>query len=281
MDRGASCFPIRLRRDDLFTITKLDGNEDHLDLINLSDKALEYLSRIQVFRGREDSLFYHAIAIMHAPGYRTENAGALRQDWPRIPLPPTAEQLLISAELGKQITALFNVETPVPNVTNGDIRPELANIGIATRIGGGSLADDEYRVMARWGIRGNGGVTMPSTGRMVLRDYTSKERATWGERSEFNERALGAKTYDVYLNDAAYWRNIPLRVWEYTIGGYQVIKKWLSYREFGLLGRPLKPDEVGEVTNMVRRIAALLLLEETLDANYAAVKLATVPLNVS
>ena len=24
---------------------------------------------------------------------------------------------------------------------------------------------------------------------------------------------------------------VPAAVWEYTIGGYQVLKKWLSYRE--------------------------------------------------
>jgi len=37
--------------------------------------------------------------------------------------------------------------------------------------------------------------------------------------------------YDVYLNGSAYWKNVPLEVWEYRIGGYQVLKKWLSYRE--------------------------------------------------
>ena len=58
----------------------------------------------------------------------------------------------------------------------------------------------------------------------------------------------------MYLNGAAYWRNIPLNVWEYYIGGYQVVKKWLSYREEGILGRALKPEEAREVTNMARRI---------------------------
>jgi type ISP restriction-modification system protein len=37
--------------------------------------------------------------------------------------------------------------------------------------------------------------------------------------------SLGNTTYDVYLNDVAYWRNIPEKVWDYTIGGYPVIKK--------------------------------------------------------
>ena len=82
---------------------------------------------------------------------------------------------------------------------------------------------------------------------------------------------------DVYLNDVAYWRNIPVRVWEYTIGGYQVIKKWLSYREHKLLGRPLTTDEAREVMNIGRRIASILLLEPSLDANYQAIKGATYP----
>ena len=38
------------------------------------------------------------------------------------------------------------------------------------------------------------------------------------------------------------------------------MKKWLSYRERPLLGRDLKPDEARYVTEMTRRIAAILLL---------------------
>jgi hypothetical protein len=54
-----------------------------------------------------------------------------------------------------------------------------------------------------------------------------------------------------------------------------VIKKWLSYREKELLGRGLSMDEARYVTEMARRIAALLLLGPALDANYEAVKAAT------
>ena len=67
---------------------------------------------------------------------------------------------------------------------------------------------------------------------------------------------------------------MPLAVWEYTIGGYQVIKKWLSYREFSVLGRALKTDEVREVSYMARRIAALIALQPQLDANYALCRMA-------
>jgi len=47
-----------------------------------------------------------------------------------------------------------------------------------------------------------------------------------------------------------------------------------------LLGRSLKQEEVFEVTQMARRIAAILLLEPELDANYEAVKQATYPWSV-
>ena len=87
-------------------------------------------------------------------------------------------------------------------------------------------------------------------------------------------RLFGETTCDVYLNGAAYWRNIPVNVWEYYIGGYQIIRKWLSYREVEILGRPLKPEEAREVMNTARRIAAIILLQPKLDENYRKVKAA-------
>ena len=57
-------------------------------------------------------------------------------------------------------------------------------------------------------------------------------------------------------------------MWEYTLGGYQVIKKWLSYREQPLLGRSLTIAEVRYVTEIARRIAALLALQAQMDVNY-------------
>lgn len=75
---------------------------------------------------------------------------------------------------------------------------------------------------------------------------------------------------DVFLNSVAYWRDVPEKVWDFTIGGYQVMKKWLSYRERTLLGRDLTMDEVDYFTQMARRIAAIILLSEQLDENYRA-----------
>ena len=72
--------------------------------------------------------------------------------------------------------------------------------------------------------------------------------------------ALGDITFDIHLNDCAYWGNVPAAVWQYKLGGYQVLKKWLSYRERGVLGRTLRPEEVQHFTDTARGIAAILLL---------------------
>jgi hypothetical protein len=75
---------------------------------------------------------------------------------------------------------------------------------------------------------------------------------------------------DVYLNDQTFWTAIPEAVWEYRVGGYQVIKKWLSYRPLELLGRPLTVEESRHVTNMVRRLSIIVLMTDELNANYHA-----------
>ncbi len=162
-----------------------------------------------------------------------------------------------------------------PGVSRRDVLVAATTtaLGVAARVGGGSLnpAAGELDVTARWGIAGKGGVTMPGKGKGQERAYSPEELAALSAQPSAKQ-LLGDKTCDIFLNDVAYWRNVPARVWTYTLGGYQVIKKWLSYREKALLGRGLTLDELAYVTGMVRRIAVLLLLQPELDANYQNVK---------
>ena len=74
----------------------------------------------------------------------------------------------------------------------------------------------------------------------------------------------------MFLNTTIFWDGIPRDFWEYTLGGYQVLKKWLSYREREILGRSLRPEEAMDFTNNARRISAILALRPRLDAHYAA-----------
>jgi hypothetical protein len=88
------------------------------------------------------------------------------------------------------------------------------------------------------------------------------------------EKATAARlsgSFQEFLNSNVGWRNVPAKVWEYTISGYPVIKKWLSYREKELLGRNLTVEEARYVTDMTRRIAALMMLGPQSDESYHAV----------
>ncbi|MBN1887423.1 MAG: N-6 DNA methylase [Thermoflexales bacterium] len=242
---------------------------------NLSPAARAYLAVLGITdpdadAGTASLIWLHALAIGYSPAYLAENADGIRQDWPRVPLPDNQDALLASAQLGQQIAALLDTETPVSGVTSGKIRPELKTIAVATRIGGGNIDPDagELSVTAGWGHADKGGVTMPGKGKIV---GTPLPALALSEAEGLVE-GLGDEGYDIYLNDVVYWKNIPAKVWDYTIGGYQVIKKWLSYREHELLGRALTLDEVREVTNMARRIGAIILLEPALDENYTRIK---------
>ena len=151
---------------------------------------------------------------------------------------------------------MLDSDTPVPGVTEGVLRPEIAAIAVPAVAGGGNMTGDDFALTAGWGHFGVGEAVMPGQGRIAERPYTANERSALGEAVH----TLGTTTFDVYLNDRAYWSNVPSTVWNYKLGGYQVLKKWLSYRERKVLGRNLKPDEVQHFTNTARRIAAILTL---------------------
>ena len=222
---------------------------------NLSGAAQRYLHHL----GADvEDLFHHVLSTLHDPTYREANAGALRMEWPRIPLPGwpdgeadgAAETLAASAARGRELARLLDPEAPVPGVTQGTLRPEIAALAVPATTDGRNMTSDDFALTAGWGHYGTGDAVMPGQGRIVEREYIPEERA-----------ALGEKTLDVYLNDRAFWRNVPAAIWDYKLGGYQVLKKWLSYREHDVLGRALTPEEVLYFAEMTRRIGGMFVGE--------------------
>ncbi len=254
IERGALMFPAWLRDEGHGDGT---GAGRHA---NLSGKAQRYLDRLEL--GVED-LFYHVISVVHDPSYRATNAGALRMGWPRIPLPGwpdgeaegAAEALARSATHGRELAALLDPEMPVPGVTRTPLRPAAAAIAVPCTVGGRNMAGADFVVTVGWGHYGSGDAVMPGRGRAEERAYTPEETTAMLDALP----VLGDKTFDVYLNGEAFWRNIPAAVWDYRLGGYQILKKWLSYRERKVLGRNLRAEEVQHFADTARRIAALLL----------------------
>ena len=256
IERTAILFPMWLRDEGLGL--EGDGTQRRP---NLSPAAQGYLYRLGI--GVED-LFHHVLAVVHDPAYREANAGALRMEWPRIPLPGwpegdspgAAEELAVSAARGRELARLLDSETPVPGVTTGTLHPEIASIGVPATVDGHNMSGEDFSVTKGWGHFGTGDAVMPGQGRVEQRPYTADESAALGDAIS----TLGESTVDVYLNDRAYWRNIPAAVWNYKLGGYQVLKKWLSYRERKVLGRALRPEEVQHFTDTARRIGRILMV---------------------
>ncbi len=231
---------------------------------NLSATTTGYLAALGIGADADVAalVWHHALATLYSPAYLAENASGLRQGWPRIPLPDSAELLRRSAALGKLVAALLDPDTPVPGVTQGKLRPELRAIAVPTTRPG---QERDFRLTAGWGSRTDKGVTSPGRGTVEVRLYAADEATTVEQAS-----TLGARTCDVALNRATYWRGVPEAVWECRIGGYQVLKKWLSYRDASILDRSLLPAEVGHFQAAARRIAAVLLLGPALDEAHRA-----------
>ena len=254
MNSGVYCVPVR-RKDDGIEI----GGTGTQRRPNLSNAAQSYLERL----GADlKDLFHHVIVVLHDPSYREANADALRAEGPRIPLPgwPDGEAegaaavLAESAARGRELAALLDPDMPVPGVTVGALRPAIAAIAVPTTTDGRNMTGEDFAVTAGWGHFGSGDAVMPGQGRVVERAYMPFERAALGDAAP----VLGRTTFDIYLNPSAFWCNVPAAVWTYKLGGYQVLKKWLSYRERSVLDRALTPQEVLDLTDIARRTAAIL-----------------------
>ena len=261
MDRSATCFPVWLRPESADGQQQTLGDDEEQQQPNLTPQARAYLDQLGL---GVDDLFHHALAVLHDPAYQEANAGALRMEWPRIPLPGwpegntpgAADELTASAARGRELAALLDPEAPVPGVTTGTLRPELAVIAVPSTDDDHNMAGDDFALTAGWGHFGTGDAVMPGTGRAVERDYTAPEQEAMADAAD----VLGDSTLDIHLNDKALWSDVPAAVWNYKLGGYQVLKKWLSYREHKVLGRNMHPEDVRHFTDTARRIAAILML---------------------
>lgn len=289
MTPNVVAIPLRLKKEE----TQIDMfSTGQVVRANLSAAARAYLASLGINdpdNGQLENGLYayeiiwlHALAIGYAPAYLNENKDGIQNDWPRIPLPASRAALVESAVLGKIISGLLDTETPLEqslraaapaakqsaesqsSASNGSAPSDgrllradalamtLPSIAVLRRSDNAQINPQagDLAVEAGWGSFGKENVVMPGKGTIVTR----------------------GESLDVYLNENVYWENIPVQVWEYTIGGYQVIKKWLSYREKKILGRDISVEEAREVTGMARRIAALLALEAQLDENYRRIK---------
>jgi hypothetical protein len=217
-----------------------------------------------------DAIWWHSLAVAFSPLYLEDNADGLTIDWPRIPLPDDRAIFDSSVALGRRLAGLLDTEADVPGITSGAVADHFKTLG--------NISATDLRITASWGSKDSRGRINPGNGKVEIRTWKSGENAALksgfaavGVAEPRGFELLGPPV-DVYLNGTTHWQAVPEAVWNYYIGGYKVIKKWLSYREESVLGRALSKEEAREVTAMVRRIAAIILMTDELDENYIATR---------
>jgi predicted helicase len=94
---------------NFFPLLTPDDHDGNVARPNLSQSVQNYLKSRSL---PTETVFRHIVATLHAPSYRIENAGALRMDWPRVPLPADADTLRASADLGATLATLLDPEAP-------------------------------------------------------------------------------------------------------------------------------------------------------------------------
>ncbi len=243
------------------------------DSQNLEPNIAKSLKQELANRGvSSDQLFDHILATLNAPRYEQDYIDALRIDWPRIPFPRDIAVFKNSADLGSRLSDLLDAEVEIDGVTRGSL---LAGLSVIAPPRGKS-----FEVTAGWGYvqrRDNGTrLVMPGGGKAVERAWTDGERELLSQLAERHKLditelldLIGSRAIDVYINGDAMWVGVPEKVWEYTLGGYQVLKKWLSYREFDILARPLSGAEALDFSKTSRRITEILCMGPALDAAHA------------
>ncbi len=131
----------------------------------------------------------HALAVGYAPAWLAENEAGIRQDWPRIPLPNSADLLRKSAAFGARVAALLDPDKPVLGVTEGAILPALRTIAVPAKRGGGQMTESDRDVTAGWGHAGKDNAVMPGRGpdrNARLRIAGSRDRSTSGAARRAN-----------------------------------------------------------------------------------------------
>ncbi len=85
------------------------------------------------------------------------------------------------------------------------------------------------------------------------------------------KRAYQEKTGRVFINSQQYFEGIPREVWEYRIGSYQVLDKWLKDRK----GLSLPPDDVEHYLKVITAIKHTINLQQQIDQLYPSIEALT------
>lgn len=81
-------------------------------------------------------------------------------------------------------------------------------------------------------------------------------------------QAYNVKEKRVYISKTQYFEGIESDVWEYQIGGYQVLDKWLKDRKT----RILSTEDIKHYCRVVTALAKTIEIQQEIDLSYPQVE---------
>ena len=177
--------------------------------------------------GPEDA-FRYIYAVFHSPTYRQRYDQFLRADFPRVPIINDARLFQTLVALGRQLTQLHLMESPL-----------LSQTRIGFPVQGEDVIESGHPKYVPPGSSLPGHTAPLKEGRV----YISKDNNSSCKRGQ-------------------YFEGIPQGVWEFRFGGYQPMEKWLKDRK----GRELSFDELKHYQRMGIALAETGRLMEEIDA---------------
>ena len=177
--------------------------------------------------GPED-VFHYIYAVFHSPTYRQRYDQFLRADFPRVPSIDDVELFRALVGMGRQLTQLHLLESPA-----------LSQAGMGFPVPGDYVVESGYPKYVPPGSSLPGQAAPLEEGRV----YISKEDSKSGKRGQ-------------------YFEGISPDVWEFRIGGYQPMEKWLKDRR----GHTLSFEDLNHYQRMGFALADTGRLMQEIDA---------------
>ena len=176
--------------------------------------------------GPEDVLHY-IYAVFHSPAYRERYDQFLRSDFPRVPIPDTPDMFRALASVGQRLTDahLMNSNAPSPSP-------------IGFPVTGDNIIEKAHPKYYAPGEKPPGVRSPLERGRV----YISKNNRRSGKRGQ-------------------HFDGLAPEIWEFRIGGYQPMRKWLQDRQ----GRPLTFDDLRHYRHIAAAIQDTIQLMQEAD----------------
>ena len=180
-----------------------------------------------------EKIFHYLYAVLHSPAYRSRYAAFLRIDFPRMPVPASRAVFDALAALGEQLVQWHLLEHATAKAITATSAPS--------------------------------GVTVPA--------FTGTDRKLLKVAEKSRELADIAVTADgslgtVFINPTSGFTGVQQAVWQHTIGGYQVLHKWLDDRRKA--GRSLSDEDIAHWRRVYAALQATQNLMRQVDEAIAA-----------